>query len=506
MVVRTICTVEGAYNGRGAVSMVFSSVIFLGVFLPLTLLIYYLSKNRVYRNAVMLVASLLFYAWGEPVYILAMIAVTLIDYVFGLLFGKTKSKAQGAWLLALCVVLNLIPLVTFKYYNFFAAQMGALFHFTPRLLSAALPIGISFFTFQSLSYAVDVYRKNAKTQRNYAYVLLYVSMFPQLIAGPIVRYADVEDELLNRRESAENFTQGCFRFAIGLAKKVILANYAGQVASYLLTDLFSSLSVCGAWIGVCTASLQLFFDFSGYSDIAIGLGMMFGFHFKENFRYPFIARSITEFWTRWHISMGNWFRDYVLYPLAMSGPFTKFSRSVRKRMGAQLGSFIPSAVATVITFVLIGLWHGGNWNYILWGLYFAVFLVIEKAFKMKRHNIDRIPVLSHFVTVLIVVLGFVLFYYTDLHQIGHFYAVLFGFGSGGFLPNVREMSQINGIFWLYPALIIAVMPWPSLLARKILGAGKLFVSVRAVWSAILIVFSFLMLLGQSFNPFIYFRF
>ena len=486
--------------------MVFSSVIFLGVFLPLTLLLYYLSKNRVYRNAVLLAASLLFYAWGEPVYVLAMIGVTLIDYVFGLFLGKPGSKVKKTWLLVACVALNLIPLITFKYYNFFASQLGALFHFTPRLLSAAMPIGISFFTFQSLSYAVDVYRKNAKTQRNYAYVLLYVSMFPQLIAGPIVRYTDVEDELLHRRESAENFTQGCFRFAVGLAKKVILANYAGQVASYLLTDLFSSLSVCGAWIGLCTASLQLFFDFSGYSDMAIGLGMMFGFHFKENFKYPFIARSITEFWTRWHISMGNWFRDYVMYPLAMSGPFARFSRSVRKRMGAQMGNFIPSAVATVITFALIGLWHGADWNFILWGLYFAVFLVLEKAIKMKRRNIDRIPVVSHFVTVLVVVVGFVLFYYTDLHQIGHFYAVLFGFGGGGFLPNVRELSQINGILWLYPALLIAVMPWPALLARKILGTGKLFVSVRAAWSAILIVFSYLMLLGQSFNPFIYFRF
>ena len=506
MVGKATFTVESMSIGKEAIFVVFSSVIFLGVFLPLTLAVYYLFKGRAVRNAVLLMASLLFYAWGEPVYILAMIAVTLIDYTFGILLDKAGNPSSQKWLLALCVVLNLIPLVTFKYYNFFAGQIGALFHFTPRLLSAAMPIGISFFTFQSLSYAIDVYRKNAKPQRNYAYVLLYVSLFPQLIAGPIVRYTDVEGELQKRRESAENFTEGCFRFAVGLAKKVILANYAGQVASYLLTDLFSSLSVCGAWIGLITASLQLFFDFSGYSDMAIGLGMMFGFHFKENFKYPFISRSITEFWTRWHISMGNWFRDYVLYPLAMSGPFSKFSRNVRKRWGAQLGNFIPSALATVITFALIGLWHGADWNFILWGLYFAVFLVIEKAFKMKRRDIDKIPVLNHFVTVLIVVVGFVLFYYTDLGQIGHFYALLFGAGGAAFLPGVREMSQINGILWLYPVLIVAVMPWPAQLTRKVLSAGKLFVAARAAWSAVLLLAGFLMLLGQSFNPFIYFRF
>ncbi|MFH1512448.1 MAG: MBOAT family O-acyltransferase [Bacillota bacterium] len=486
--------------------MVFSSVTFIGVFLPLTLLIYYLSKNRAFRNAVLLAASLLFYAWGEPVYILAMIAVTVIDYVFGLILGKTRSRAAGAWLLALCVVLNLIPLVTFKYYNFFASQIGALFHFTPRLLKAAMPIGISFFTFQSLSYAIDVYRKNAKTQRNYAYVLLYVSMFPQLIAGPIVRYSDVEDELVNRRETAGNFTEGCFRFAIGFAKKVILANYAGKVAAYLLGDLFSSLSVCGAWIGLVTASLQLYFDFSGYSDMAIGLGLMFGFHFKENFRYPYISRSITEFWTRWHISMSNWFRDYVMYPMAMSRPFAAFSRSVRRRMGVQMGSLIPSAVATVITFALVGLWHGADWNFILWGLFFAVFLVIEKILKMKKLEFDKIPVLSNFVTLLIIMLGFVLFYFTDLSRIGHFYTVLLGMNGTAFLPGIREMSQINSIFWIFPLLILALMPWPAQLIRRVLGSGKTFVTARTVWSAALIALGFVMLLGQSFNPFIYFRF
>ena len=486
--------------------MVFSSVTFIGIFLPLTLLVYYLFKSRAIRNTVLLGASLLFYAWGEPVYIVAMIAVTLVDYGFGLVLGKTRSKASGKWLLALCVILNLIPLVTFKYYNFFAGQIGLLFHFTPRMLSAAMPIGISFFTFQSLSYAIDVYRTSAKTQRNYAYVLLYVSMFPQLIAGPIVRYTDVEDELLHRRETPENFAQGCFRFAVGFAKKVILANYAGQVANYLMTDLFSSLSVCGAWFGLGTAALQLFFDFSGYSDMAIGLGLMFGFHFKENFKYPYISRSITEFWTRWHISMGNWFRDYLLYPMAMSRPFALFSRAARKRLGSRMGNFVPSAVATVITFTLIGLWHGADWNFILWGLYYAVLLVLEKYLKLKKIIPAKVPVVSNFITVMIVLLGFVLFYYTDLAQIGGFYARLFGFSATQFLPSLRETSQMNSILWLVPVLILAVTPLPAKLARRALGEGKLFVLLRTAWTGALLVMGYIMMLGQSFNPFIYFRF
>ena len=486
--------------------MVFSSVTFIGVFLPLTLLIYYCVKNRTFRNAVLLAASLLFYSWGEPVYIAAMVAVTLIDYVFGLILNKTRSGAAGKWLLALCIVLNLIPLITFKYYNFFVSQIGLLFHFTPRMISAAMPIGISFFTFQSLSYAIDVYRKNAKTQRNYAHVLLYVSMFPQLIAGPIVRYSDIENEILNRRETAEKFTQGAFRFAIGFAKKVILANYAGKVADYLLGDLFSSLSVCGAWIGLVTAALQLFFDFTGYSDMAIGLGIMFGFRFRENFNYPYISKSITEFWTRWHISMGSWFRDYVMYPMAMSKPFAAFSRRVRKRMGTQMGNYLPSSIATVITFALVGLWHGADWNFILWGLYFAVFLVIEKALKMKRLQTDKIPVLSNIGTIVIVTLGFALFYFTDLGQIGRFYGMLFGFGSAGFLPGVREMSQINGIVWLFPMLILGAIPWPARLARRALGEGKLFIALRSAWTVALLALGYVMMLGQSYNPFIYFRF
>ncbi len=486
--------------------MVFSSVTFIGAFLPLTLVFYYLFQNRTYRNAVLLAASLLFYAWGEPVYILSMIAVTLIDYGFGLVLGRTRQKAAGKWLLVLCVVLNLIPLVTFKYYNFFASQAGAMLHFRPRLLSAAMPIGISFFTFQSLSYAIDVYRKNAETQKNYAYVLLYVSMFPQLVAGPIVRYSDVENELLHRRETPAAFAEGGFRFAVGFAKKVILANFAGSVASKLMGEMCSSLSVCGAWVGLITASFQLYFDFSGYSDMAIGLGLMFGFRFRENFNYPYVSRSITEFWTRWHISMGNWFRDYVMYPMAMSGPFSRFGRWVRKRYGAKMGSFVPSAVTTVITFGLIGLWHGAGWNYILWGLYFAVFLVIDKLLKLNRRKPGGIPVLSNFSTLFIITLGFVLFYFSDLSQIGHFYRVLFGLGGVNFWPGVRETSRIYDIFWLYPVLVLAVLPLPARLARRALGEGRAFVLLRAVYSVALIALSYVMLLGQSYNPFIYFRF
>lgn len=344
--------------------MVFSSVSFMGIFLPLTLIVYYLIKNRTWRNAVLLIASLLFYSWGEAIHITAMIGVTLIDYVFGLLINKSERPSARRGLLVLCVVLNLIPLVVFKYYNFFASQVASALHVSVRMISIAMPLGISFFTFQSLSYVIDIYRGNAQKQNNYARVLLYVSMFPQLIAGPIVRYSDVEHELTHRTESLENFAQGGLRFAIGFAKKIILANYTGQMVDFILGDNLSRLSVSGAWIGIFCSGIQIYFDFSGYSDMAIGLGLMFGFHFKENFNYPFIARSITDYWRRWHISMSGWFRDYLMYPMVRSKLFIKFSRSVRKRMGATMGNLIPSSAATLFTFALVGLWHGAGWNFI----------------------------------------------------------------------------------------------------------------------------------------------
>ncbi len=486
--------------------MVFSSVSFLGIFLPLTLVLYYLSKNRTWRNAVLLIASLLFYSWGEAIYIFAMVGVTLIDYVFGLWIGKTEKAAARRTLLIVCVILNLIPLLTFKYYNFFASQLAQLLHIPFYRLAAAMPLGISFFTFQSLSYTIDVYRRNATMQKNYAYVLLYVSMFPQLIAGPIVRYSDVELELTARKETLENFAQGGFRFAVGFAKKIILANYTGQLVDFIMSNQTTTITVSGAWIGIVMSGLQLYFDFSGYSDMAIGLGLMFGFHFKENFNYPFIARSVTDFWHRWHISMSSWFRDYMMYPLVRSKLFIRFSRFIRNRAGASLGNLIPSSVATLFTFAMVGLWHGAGWNFMLWGLFNGVLLVMEKFLKKTRFNLERIPVVSVLVTFIVLRIGRVFSECTTLSQIGHYFSVLFGGSGAKFALNIQELSAVNDIFWLIPVLFVAMTPYPAMLCRRLLGKGKAYQGLRAAWTAVLICASYTLLLGQSYNAFLYFRF
>ncbi len=487
--------------------MVFSSIVFLGIFLPLTLFAYFICKNRQWRNFVLLVTSLFFYAWGEPVYVVLMVLVTLIDYIFGRLIDKHGRNGATRLLLAVCIVLNLLPLFAFKYYNFLAIEFGQLVGVSFPLLSAAMPIGISFFTFQSMSYAIDVYRGSVKAQRNYAYVLLYVSMFPQLIAGPIVRYSDIETELNQRVETAEGFSEGSFRFAIGLGKKVILANYAGKVAAYLLNDRLSGLSSLGAWIGLSLAALQLYFDFSGYSDMAIGLGRIFGFHFKENFRYPHMSRSVTEFWSRWHISLGNWFRDYVMYPIAMSKPFTQLTQLSRKRLGPQTGKLVPYAITSLVTFSLIGIWHGAGWNFLLWGVYFVPFLVIERALILRgKFQLSNIPVLSTIIVLAISTFGFALFYYTDMSELGRFFQALFGASGNGFLLDLRERSAVGDIFWLLP--VLALGPWPlcAFVCKRIFGKGKAFTIARTLYTVVLIGVCYILLLGQGYNAFLYFRF
>ena len=329
--------------------MVFSSILFLGLFLPVTLFLYYLFPNRRIRNAVLLIASLVFYAWGEPVWVFAMVALAVLDYLAGLLL----AAAGGAWkrvLLAVTIVMNLALLFLFKYYNFLSdsiASLLAMLQITivPPSFPFGMPIGISFFTFQAITYVVDVSRGEVTPQKNPFRVLLYIALFPQLIAGPIVRYRDVEYEIGNRRETMQDFAEGAFRFAVSLGKKVIFANYAGKVASTLLTEQIGTLTADSAWIGALMFTLQIYFDFSGYSDMAIGLGRMFGFHFQENFNYPYMSRSVTEFWRRWHISLGSFFRDYVYIPLGGN----------RRHMWFNI----------LLVWVLTGLWHGASWNFML---------------------------------------------------------------------------------------------------------------------------------------------
>ena len=340
--------------------MVFSSITFVYAFFPLVAVAYYLSKNRVYRNVVLLLASLLFYSWGEPRFLLLMLAATLAAYCGGLLMER--STAHKRLILIVTVVLLVGNLFVFKYLNFFSENLSALFGWS-ALPKLTLPIGISFYTFQILSYVIDLYRGEIRVQRNYFYLLLYVSFFPQLIAGPIVRYETVEQEILERRESIDDVAAGLRRFILGLAKKVILANNIARIAETIYAGDSAVYGTALYWLAAVAYALQIYFDFSGYSDMAIGLGRMFGFHFLENFDHPYTALSITDFWRRWHISLSTWFRDYVYIPLG--GNRVKKSRWIRN---------------ILVVWALTGFWHGAQWNFLFWGLYYGLLLLAEKLF------------------------------------------------------------------------------------------------------------------------------
>lgn len=472
--------------------MVFSSIVFLGMFLPASLILYFIIPNRAWRNYILLAVSLVFYAWGEPVWVLAMIALALVDYLGGLLLPRIPEGAgRKAFLIAL-VTLNLLLLFLFKYCNFLLENVGSLLQWIGiqnvkmPVFPFRMPIGISFFTFQALSYALDVSRGTTKPQKNYFYLLLYIAMFPQLIAGPIVRYTDVETEILHRRETPKGFADGGFRFCLGLGKKVILANYAGSLATTLLTDRLSTLSSAGAWIGIVMYTAQIYFDFSGYSDMAIGLGRMFGFHYRENFNYPYIARSVTDFWRRWHISLSSFFRDYVYIPLGGN------------RRHQYLNIFIVWA--------LTGLWHGASWNFMLWGLFYAVLLVIEKS--LSRANVDtgKIPIISSALLLIIVMYGWAIFYYTDLSQLGVFTKALLGLGESVVSISLKELTAVNQFFWLIPAMVLGATPLPAKLGNRLFAGKTLEPLVKTVWALAILAVSFTLILNQSYNPFLYFRF
>lgn len=472
--------------------MVFSSIVFLGAFLPTFLLLYYLCSSRAWRNCVLLAASLLFYAWGEPIWVAAMAALTLIDYLGGLLVGHIQNSGAKKAFLALMIVLNLAMLFLFKYFNFLMDSVDSLVRlfggagFSYAAFPFAMPIGISFFTFQALSYVLDVYRGDAAPQKNYFNLLLYISMFPQLIAGPIVRYADVDYEILHRQESAGDFANGAFRFCVGLGKKVILANYAGSLATTLLTDNLSALSASAAWVGMLMYTAQIYFDFSGYSDMAIGLGQTFGFHFKENFRYPYAARTVTDFWRRWHISLSSFFRDYVYIPLGGN----------RKRQYLNI----------LIVWTLTGLWHGASWNFVIWGLYYAVLLSLEKLLKKNDIDMGKIPFVSNIVLLLIVSFGWAVFYYTDASSLWAFCKSLLGLTNGSITLSLRELTAINELFFLFPVLALASTPLPAKLCNRLFSGKAAEVWVKTLWAAVLLVVCFMMIMNQTYNPFLYFRF
>ena len=483
--------------------MVFSDLFFLFVFLPSFFLIYIAAwgadkiraqnltssecvSRTTWRNAALIVFSLLFYAWGEPIYVFLMLGSVAVNYVAGLLIDHSHRHRRLALAAGLCC--NVAILGTFKYADFIASSLSGIGVPVPAP-HIALPIGISFYTFQSISYLIDVYRRQAPVQKKFGGLLLYISMFPQLIAGPIVRYDLVAREINDRHVTAADLREGVFRFLIGLGKKVILANQFSEIAGQFLDGPMKELSTTGAWLGILAFTFQIFFDFSGYSDMAIGLGRCLGFHFAENFRHPYCCRSITEFWRRWHISLGSFFRDYVYIPMG--------------------GNRRHQALNILAVWFLTGLWHGASWNFVLWGLYFGIIVTLEKYTLLRVA--DRVPrVLLHLYSLLLVVVGWGIFYFEDFSRMGEFFSVFTGHGAP--FHDFTVESAFFSNFWLWVTAVVFSMPVYDTITRL---AGKwcpsscigfLALTVRLLLSIALLALSVSLLVGATNNASIYTRF
>jgi alginate O-acetyltransferase complex protein AlgI len=469
--------------------VLFSSIEFLCGFLPLTLLLYYLLPGRKLRNRFLLLMSLGFYAWGEPLYVLLMLACIAGNYCFGLLVDKFRGKSGANVVLVLMLFFDLGLLGIFKYSGFVVESLNSALGLSLTVPSLALPIGISFFTFQGMSYVIDVYRGQAEVRRNLLDVGLYVAFFPQLIAGPIVRYNTIAAEIDGRRENWQDFTSGIDLFIIGLGKKVILANNFAIVADKLFDGGgYTSMSVGAAWVGAIAYTLQIYFDFGGYSDMAIGLGRMFGFHFLKNFNYPYIAHSVTDFWRRWHISLSSWFRDYVYIPLG--------------------GNRVPKGRLVLNLFavwLLTGLWHGANWTFVAWGLYYFCFLVVEKLLGLDK-KLAKLPVISNVLVLVIVTIGWVLFRAADISSALDYIGAMFG-AFGNPLVDEAFIYQFSENKVHFLVAILACVPLFPRLAQ--LGE-KLPYAVRAVVRDCFLLLVLLVALAAlakgSYNPFIYFNF
>lgn len=466
--------------------MVFSSTIFLCVYLPLVLLGYYICPKKG-RNLFLLIVSLVFYAWGEPKYVFLMIFSILVNYIFGRLMDKNRGRQKRMkLLLVLSVVIDLGLLSVFKYTDFIITNVNAIFGSSFDLLNIALPIGISFYTFQAMSYTIDVYCNDVRVQKNLIDFGMYITMFPQLIAGPIVRYADVQDQLAERSVTTADFSEGVMRFVVGLGKKVLLANQMGAVWSDIYA-LGGDVSALMAWTGAIAYTFQIYFDFSGYSDMAIGLGRMFGFKFPENFRYPYQSVSITDFWRRWHITLSTWFKEYLYIPL-----------------GGNRCGLARQALNLLIVWSLTGFWHGAGWNFVMWGLYYFVILFIEKLFLLKA--LDKLPKLfRHVYALLLIVIGWVIFASDDV---------------GVLLPYLGSMFGANGavggmdvytLFTKAVLIIICCVASTELPKRLFLSATgamneKAAFTIKSVMTIALLALSMILLIGDSYNPFLYFRF
>ena len=469
--------------------MLFSSITFLFLFLPIVMAVYYIVPGRG-KNIVLLIASLFFYAWGEPVYVVLMILSILFNYFCGRDIQANGEDAGKAKLsLAFAVTVNILILGFFKYYGFILDTVNSLLPSDIPYRELPLPVGISFYTFQAISYLVDIYRKKAEPQKNILYFALYISMFPQLIAGPIVRYVDIEAQLRNRKISIRRLGQGAVFFIIGLAKKVIIANTAGSVFDQISGVPASSLSMLTAWVGVFSYAFQIYFDFSGYSDMAVGLGKMFGFEFKKSFDYPYISKSITEFWRRWHISLSTWFREYVYIPLG--GNRCSVSRNIFNLM---------------VVWALTGMWHGAAWNFIAWGVYYGVILVMEKY--IWGDSLERLPgVVRHIYTIILVLVGWVFFFSPSLGYSLRYLAAMVGGGAGIVDSKGAFLLLTHWLLYLLAVLGSSALGMRLLNAvpRMIRGEKAKAVSAAVIYMGIFVV-SVAFLVTDTFNPFLYFRF
>lgn len=476
--------------------MVFADLFFLYGFLPVCLILYFISKNVVYRNVVLVVFSLIFYAWGEPLCVFLLIFSALLDYCNGRIIDKYRDRLGAKLALAASLVINIGLLGFFKYSGFIVENLNVIlgaFDIAIPVPEVRLPIGISFYTFQTISYTIDCYWGKVKAQKNFGKYLMYLSLFPQLVAGPVVRYSTIENEIDNRKTTLEDVSIGFSRIILGLAKKVIIANNLSTVVESLCGNLEGGYSaiknqtVAGAWLGIIAIALWYYFDFSGYSDIAIGLGRIFGFKFNENFNYPFICKNITEFWQRWHISLGSFFRDYVLY-LPIFG---------KRRQYANL----------FLVWFCTGLWHGASWNFIFWGLYYGIFILIEQKIGKKR--MKKIPkVISHIYSKIIIVVGFGIFHFESLPALGNFFKALVGANGAGLADSVVKVTLLNNIWLIAAAVLFSIPVIPKLkeLMSKNRGTVILKNSAGVLLNALLLVTCTLLLVDTTNNVFLYFNF
>ena len=485
-------------------TMVFSSLFFVFVFLPLNLILYFVTKSQKAKNYIMLAFSLVFYAWGEPIAVFLMIGMALADYLIarGIHAVGARTKIAKTGLILACLIdLGLLGL--FKYATFFVGQFKNIFGVPDTIANIVLPIGISFYTFQLLSYVVDVYRGEVEAQKSFPTLLMYVSLFHQCIAGPIVRYSDVNKELTSRKVTVTDLSYGITRFTVGLAKKAVLANTCGAIAdSMLVADkiapdealkLIMTRPTLALWVGCLAFMFQIYLDFSAYSDMAIGMGRMIGFHYLENFNYPYTAKSVTDFWRRWHMSLSSFFRDYVYIPLGGN----------RCSTGRQIFNLL-------VVWALTGFWHGASWNYMLWGIYFVVFLVIEKF--VLKNALEKIPFISNIVTLVIIYFGWVLFKFTDFKVLGAAFKGIFGNTPAGF-TNFETSTAVktNIIFLIICA--IACSPIIPAISRYVNKQYERSPKARAVFAigtiatpVVCLLLATIFLVGDSYNPFLYWKF